>query len=73
MDELSKAENISDEEFENLEIQRRELEMNLQQWLINFENRVADEERLLEEKEIHEENKFLSNQKNKLLKFFYYY
>ena len=54
------VEELTDDELASLEAYKRETELQFLSWNADYENKMIEEERLLEEREIQEENKFLS-------------
>ena len=53
------------EELENLNSRLVELDNEVEEWLHQNENKILDEERELDEKELNEENKLIRKTKQK--------
>lgn len=65
MDNKIESEVLPEEEINELEKEKNRLGNALQQWMMNFDKKVLEEELLLEEREIQEDKRFASKKKFK--------
>ena len=60
IDNKIESEVLQEEEINDLEKEKNRLGNALQQWTVNFDKNILEEERLLEEREIQEDKRFAS-------------